>query len=368
MSRLRPFGTASLVVLAVAACSGCTDLLPGRAATGTVTVQPGAAALCVGDSQPFTARVLDDSGAVVASPSLLWSSSTPRVAIIDPATGMALALDTGTTQITATSGRTRSAAVTLNVPADLIAEFVPDSVVLAPGDTMTLGTRLRRASGGLAPSRAAAITPFTTGVASLTTSGFLTAIAPGRVGLSLSACGHQGGGAADVFAPPDAATGKAYLWLSGSQEVRVRVGARVIGFTRSGGAPAFQVVGPPGSTSRFFLYEDTAAMTGAGAYALDSLLTSEVTDSLPCRPPRPFATYTDQTNLARITLLLGLGGDSLHVTTFTPQAGYTAVSGRMRFRMRGEVNGALGPGGAPDTLAAVLTFSAPLVDTTGVCP
>jgi len=122
------------------------------------------------------------------------------------------------------------------------------------------------------------------------------------------------------------------------------------------------------NSPRVFLYEDTVRLAGVGAYALDSLNSAEATSTLACQPPRPFADYTDTTNIARLTLLFGLRGDSLHVTTFESRSGYTAVSGRMMFRMRGAVNGGLGPGGAPDTLAAVYTFSAPMVDTAGVCP
>ncbi len=349
--------------MALSASSACTDRLP-LGTTGTVTVAPSAAALCVGDSLAFTARVLDDSGHPVASPPLLWSSSAPQVVSIDPVDGVARALATGSTQITASSRGARSAPAGLDVPADLRPEFVPDSVVLAPGDTITLGVRLRRASGGALPSHTPVITPFSSRVASLDATGLVTAKDTGRASLALTVCGQAGGGAADVFIPPDSLTGSSYLWLSGAAELRVRLPAQAIDFTRTGGGPAFQVVAPPGNPSRFFLYEDTVSLAGAGTYALDSLKSTEVTSTLACQPPRPFAMYTDQ---AAVTLLFGLRGASAQVTTFTSQAP-RAVSGRMIFRVRGSVNGQLGPGGGPDTLAAIYTFSVPLVSVANVCP
>ncbi len=363
--RFRGARTGALAVLALAASSGCADLLPLR---GTVTVQPGAAALCVGDSLAFTAQVLDSSGHLVSSPQLLWSSSAPQVASVDPSSGMAHALSTGSTQITAASGGGRSAPAALAVPADLVPEFVPDSVVLAPGDTMTLGVRLRRRSTGPVPNRTPVIAPFDSSVASLNAAGLVTAKVAGRAGLSLAACGQQGGGAVDVFTPPDSVTGLAYLWLSGAKELRVRLPVRALNFTRTGGGPAFQVVGPVNNTTRFFLYEDTVPLTGPGAYALDSLKSSEVTQVLACQPPRPFAMYTDQANVSQLTQLFGLHGAAAQLTSFAPQNGYKAVSGRLVFRMRGEVSGQLGPGGGADTLAAIYTFSAPLVSWAGVCP
>ena len=363
--RLRPAARhAALAVAALAAAVGCKDMLP----FGTVTVSPPTAALCVGDSLAFTAQVLDNSGNPVASPRVLWTSSAPQAVTIDPARGVAHAVATGSARITASSGGATSAPATLDVPADLVPEFVPDSVVLAPGDTMTLGVRLRRVSAGLVPAHVPLIAPSSGPVATQDASGLVTAKAAGSAGLSLSACGHQGAGGVTVFDPPDSVSGWAYLWLSGAGEVRARLPARAGNFARTGGGPGFQVVSPFDNPSRFFLYEDTVALAAAGAFPLDSLRTTEVTDSLACRPPRPFAMFTDQTSPAAVTLLFGLRGDSLHVTTFVRHTGFAAVSGRMLFRMRGEVAGQLGPGGSPDTLAAVYTFSAPLVTWGGVCP
>jgi len=348
-------------LLALAAAAACADTLP----RGTVSVQPGSAALCVGDSLAFTAEVRDNAGQVVASPQLLWSSSAPQVVTIDPARGVAHALATGSTSITAAYLGARSPAATLDVPADLVPEFVPDSVVLAPGDTMTMGVRLRRVSGGPVPGRTPVVTAFDSAVAGITAAGLLTAKAAGRVGLSLTACGHQGGGAADVFDPPDSVTGLAYLWLSGHHELRARLGARVINFARSGGLPAVEI---GDSATRAFAYVDTVALAGPATLPLDSLNSQELASGLQCHPPRPFATYTDATSLLQPTALFSLRLGSATATRYTPRPGYAAVSGRMVFRMRGIVNGQLGPGGGPDSLAAIYTFSAPAVSRSGVCP
>ena len=347
----------------LAACSG-----GGEGPGYTVTVQPGSSALCVGDSLAFTAQVTNGSGQVVSPASLAWASSAPQVVTIDAARGVAHALATGSTQITASSGGARSAPATLDVPADLVPQLVPDSVVLAPGDTMTLGVRLRRASSGPVPGHTPVITPSSTRVASIDASGLVTAKDTGRASFAVGACGQTGGGAADVFTPPDSATGLAYLWLSGAKELRLRLPARAFNLTLSNGGPSFQVAGQI-SRSRGFVYEDTVRLAATGAFPLDSLLRAEATDSLlQCRPPRPFAAYLDVTSLLQSTQLYGLAGDSLHVTGFTPRAGYVAVSGWMRFRMRGLINTQFTSGAAPDTLAAIYTFSAPLKDTLAACP
>ena len=334
----------------------------GTGPSYTVTVQPTSAAMCVGDNLAFTSLVLDGSGHPVAGAAPSWSSGTPQVASIDPASGVAHAIATGTTGIVATYGGARSSAATLDVPADLVPQFVPDTVVLAPGDTMTLRVRLRRASSGPVPAgHVPAITPGNGAVASIDASGLVTAKTAGRAPLALSACGQQGGGAADVFSPSDSVTGSGYLWLSGAAELRVRLPARGLNFARTGGAPAFQIVAPGGTATRFFLYEDTVRLSAPGPFPLDSLLTGEVTTNLACAPPRPFAMYADQPAL---TLLLGLHGGTTTVTTFASRGSYAVISGRTQTRMRGAVPGS----SRVDTLQAVFTFSAPLKDTLNVCP
>lgn len=360
----RPRVRCSLLgALALAACSGGGG--GGEGPGITVTVQPTAAALCVGDSLTLSGQVHDGSGNLVPTAVLAWSSSAPQTVSVDPTRGVAHALATGSTSITATSSGVHSAPAALDVPADLLPEFVPDSLVLAPGDTMTLGVRLRRASAGLVPNHVPVITPSTGAVASLTAGGLVTAKAAGRASLSLAACGQQGGGAVDVYVPPDSVTGMAYLWLSGIREVRARLPARVINFTRTGGKPGVDI-GNAGT--RAFTYVDTVALAGTGPLALDSLNSSEVASGLQCHPPRPFATYVDATSLITPTSVFSLRGGTVRITSYTSPAGLVAVSGRMVFRMRGLVAGQLGPGAGPDTVAAVLTFSAPLTDSVGACP
>jgi hypothetical protein len=360
MTTRHAVAAAACLSVALTACSngdGITQPKP------TVTIQPASAVLCVGDSVTFSADVRDANGQPLSGVALTWSSSAPDVIDIG-ASGVGHALRTGSSNVTATAtaeGVTSNTA-TLDVPADLVAELVPDSLVLAPNDTMTLGVRLRRTSGGALPAHTPVLAPYDSTVASLDATGLVHAKAAGRAGLSVSACGIQGRGAVDVVSPSDAVSGSSYLWLSGPAQLRVRLPGRLVNFTRTGGGPAFQVFGVVGNNVRGFVYEDTVQLSGTGTFPVDSLNTSEVNSGLGCAPPRPFATYGDQ---AQVTTLLSLMSGSLAVTSFTSQSGYTAVSGRMSFRMRGVVGGDFT---RVDTLTAIYTFSAPLVDSTGACP
>jgi hypothetical protein len=344
------------LAVCIAALAACDNAGPG----GTIVINPATAALCIGDSLAFTAKVVDVRGDTVSTSQVRWSSSAPEAVAIDPASGVARALAFGSAQITAMSGSATSAKPgQLDVPSDLSPEFVPDTVVLAPSDTFTLGVRLRRLSAGPVPSRTPAIAPLDATVARLDATGLVTAKAPGTATFSLAACGFTGHGAARVYTPPDSVTGLGYLWLSGPFERRVSFGTVAWNLTLSSKKPAFQVYSGAGRTTRQFAYEDTLRLTGVGAFPVDSLLSTQA-PTAECSPPGPFAVYSDPVP----TALVSLRGGSAAVTTYMQLAGYRVIAGRVVTRMRGTV----GSNPAVDTLQAIYTFSAPLRDTTTACP
>ncbi len=356
-----PHRLTAALTLALAACSGGGGGGENPDLVHAITVAPAAAAVCVGDTLRFTAVATNDAGARLDGVAFHWISSAPNAVTVD-STGLARAVALGATAITASAQGVTSSGAGLDVPGDLVPEFVPDSAVLAPGDTMTFDVRLRRLSAGPVPQHRPVFTPFDSTAASLAASGLVTAKAVGRVSPALSACGFQGGGAVDVFTPT-ATAGSAYLWLSGPVEWRVRLPVRLFNYPRTGGGPAFQIasrVGLVNPPSQFFFYVDTVNLAGRGVLPIDSIATTQVPSNPACSPPRGFALYESGSQ----TLTFSLRAGSLSVTSFAAQSGYTAVSGRASLRLRGQVAG----GTTLDTLRAIYTFSAPLVDTTGVCP
>ncbi len=357
-SRTSPILAASAACL-LAACSGSKE---GGTGVAVVAVDPPLTALCVGDSLTFAAHLLDASGDTVPGAPVRWTSSAPQFVSVDSVSGVAHAVAFGTAQITATAGALRSATPgRLDVPSDLVAETVPDTAVLAPGDTFTLGARLRRLSAGPVPSRTPAIAPLDTAPASITAQGLVTAKAAGTATFSLSGCGFAGQGAAQVYAPPDSLTGTGYLWASGPAELRVRLATEAFNFVLLNQKPAVQLFGSAAANKINYAYEDTLRLSGTGTLALDSLRSDEISNSLPCAPPRPFAIYGDASAL---TTLLSMHGGSAAVTSYVQHTGWVAVSGRVVVGMRGY----LGISSHLDTLRTIFTFSVPLRDSTGACP
>lgn len=357
-----PPRAASLLVVSAALLAACSGSKEGGTGVAVVTVDPRSVALCIGDSLTFSAHLLDASGGTVTGSQVRWTSSAPQAVAVDSVSGVARALAFGSAQITASVGTLRSATPgRLDVPSDLLAQLVPDTVVLAPGDTFTLGARFGRVSTGPVPGRVPAIAPLDTAPAGITATGLVTAKAAGTATFSVSGCGFTGQGAAQVYTPPDSLGGAGYFWASGPAELRVRLRSVGVNFVLLNTKPAVQLFGSAAANKINYAYEDTLHLSGTGTLALDSLRSDEISNALPCAPPRPFAIYGDASAL---TTLLSMHGGSAAVTSYVQHTGWAAVSGRVVVGMRGY----LGIGSHLDTLRTVFTFSVPLRDSTNACP
>jgi hypothetical protein len=102
-----------------------TDLVAG------LTISPEEAALAPGETQQFTASLVNGQNQAVTAQSLSWTSADEAVATVD-ADGLATALAPGTTIITATSGA-------LSASATLVVEEAGSSF-LVPGDTEAIAS------------------------------------------------------------------------------------------------------------------------------------------------------------------------------------------------------------------------------------
>jgi hypothetical protein len=118
-------------LLLVAACGGGGDpVVPDVAPTVTVSASGGSGTVAAGASVPLVARVTDKRARVVAAPTVVWSSSTPTVAVVSPQ-GVVTATTVGATTISATSlGVVGSFTITVTAgaPAKLVVRTQPVDV------------------------------------------------------------------------------------------------------------------------------------------------------------------------------------------------------------------------------------------------
>ncbi len=174
----------------------------------TISIQSAGVSLAVGDSVTLSVTVLDASGAVVDSAPLAWSSSNPGVATVTNGTVKGVAA--GTAQVTATSG-TASSSVTVTVTALSTAPAPVASVTVSPssssiqqGATVQLAATTKDASGTVVTGRTITWSSSDAGIATVSSTGFVTAVAAGSAIITATSEGVNGAAAVGVTVPAQA--------------------------------------------------------------------------------------------------------------------------------------------------------------------
>lgn len=174
----------------------------------SVAVAPTSGSIVTGGTMSLTAITYDASGNALSNRAVVWASSAPQVATVDNA-GKVTAVASGTATITATSeGKVGSAQITVTPPAPTpVASVVvtPGSKSLSIGGTVTLAATTLDASGKTLTGRAVTWATSNASIATVTTSGVVTAIGAGTATITATSGGQSGTATITVTAPsPDA--------------------------------------------------------------------------------------------------------------------------------------------------------------------
>ncbi|WP_309673042.1 Ig-like domain-containing protein, partial [Gemmatimonas sp.] len=193
-SSVQSVATVSATGLVTTLAPGRTNILAsalGEIAVGALTVSapsiatisltPATATLTVGSSAPLAAVVRDNAGNVLTGRILSWSSLSPGVASVSQG-GVVTAVSAGTATISVTSeGRSATAAVTVTpVPVSSIV-LTPAAGTVQPGSQLPLTATVRDAAGNVLSNRTVVWSSGTPTLASVSTTGVVTGIAPGAV-------------------------------------------------------------------------------------------------------------------------------------------------------------------------------------------
>src|SRR5687768_16681278 len=158
----------------------------------TVRVSPSSRGLLVGQTLQLTAEPLDAQGAVLPGRPVAFTTSNATVATVTTA-GLVTALAPGGTIITATS-EGKSTVATITVASVPVASVVltPSSSELVVGQTTQLQAEPRVANGQPLTGRVVAWSSSAGQVASVSSTGLVTAISPGTATISAAADGKAG--------------------------------------------------------------------------------------------------------------------------------------------------------------------------------
>ena len=158
---------------------GTAAVLVQNAAVSSVTISQGAPQLFVGDSRDFMLSIRDAAGSEITGRTVQWSSSAPSVAVVS-STGRVRAVAPGAAVITATvDGVSGSASVSvLPVPVATVSVSLTASTLL-PGQTTNAVAVARSQAGETLTGRVVTWTSLTPAVATVSTTGVVTALSNG---------------------------------------------------------------------------------------------------------------------------------------------------------------------------------------------
>jgi uncharacterized protein YjdB len=159
--------------------SGTSTITVSPVPVGIVVVQPGHDSLTIGTSRQFAAVTEDSLGGVLTGRVVTWGSSDPTTANVSP-TGLVTALKLGTATITATSeGKNGTSPVLVaKVPVGNLT-VAPPSKALLVTQTAALTPTVKDSLGTVVTDRVVTWGSNNTAVATVSSAGVLTAVAPG---------------------------------------------------------------------------------------------------------------------------------------------------------------------------------------------
>jgi len=187
------------------------------APVATVAVALNAGSLTAGQTTQASATLRDASGNVLTGRSITWSSSNAAVATVS-STGVVTSVAAGSAQIVATSeGQTGAATLTVNAPAPAPVASVAvalSSGSLTIGQTTQATATMRDASGNVLSGRSVSWTSSAPSVATVNSSGVVTAVAAGTAQIVATSEGQSGNATITVNAPAPAPVASVTVALS----------------------------------------------------------------------------------------------------------------------------------------------------------
>ena len=201
-----------LVTAISAGTATITATSEGRSATAAITVNlrpasaiivsPEAVTLFAGQTVQLSALVTDDRGQVLSGKQVAFTSSSNAIASVS-GQGIVTAVSAGTATITATSeGATGQATITVAPDPVAAVEINPSTASILVGGTTQLTAIARNVSGQALSGRPVFWTSSSPTLASVSSTGVVTGIAPGNAVIIASIEGKQASATVTVRAAP----------------------------------------------------------------------------------------------------------------------------------------------------------------------
>ena len=187
----RKLGTVQ-VAASTSGRSGFAQITVTAIPVATLQIVPGNKALLVEESFQFNAQVRDVSGRLLTDRPVTWSSNNEGVATVS-ATGLVTALSPGGAIITATSeGKSAPSSVTVSAIPVATVRVSPATLSLVDGQTAQLQAEPLDAQGQPLVDRVILWSTSNASIATVTSTGLVTAHVPGTVVITATCEGQRG--------------------------------------------------------------------------------------------------------------------------------------------------------------------------------
>ena len=181
---------------------------PPPVPVAAVAVSPSSPSVQAGSTLQLSAVTSDAAGNVLTGRTIAWSSNATSIANVS-ASGLVTALAAGSAIVTATSeGKTGTSSVTVTTPPPVPVATVtvsPAAPSVQVGSTVQLSAVARDASGNVLTGRTVTWTSSNTTLASVSTSGLVSALVAGTVTITAN-CGGVNGTSSVTVTPPASPT------------------------------------------------------------------------------------------------------------------------------------------------------------------
>jgi uncharacterized protein YjdB len=182
--------------------TGTGEVTVTNVAVGSVAIQPPTPTIVVGSTVQMTVTLRDVNGTVVTGRVVSWSSSNVNVATVS-ASGLVTGLAPGTSVINATSeGKSATAVVTVTPVPVATVTLSPTTASIRVTATTTLTPTVKDANGVVVTNRVIAWTSSDTTLATVTSSGVVTGVAPGTATITATSEGKSGSASITVSKIP----------------------------------------------------------------------------------------------------------------------------------------------------------------------
>jgi len=198
-------GSASIVATSEGNTSAATVTVaaPPPAPVATVSLAAASTSLLIGQTTQLTVTLKDASGNVLTGRTIGLTSSNTSLATVSP-TGVVTAVGVGTPTITATSeGMSGSIGFTITAPVAPVAVVIVTAPTLSAtvGQTVQMTSTLKDAAGNVLTGRSVAWSSSSPSVASVSSTGLVTALNAGSTNIVATSEGKSGSAALSVTAP-----------------------------------------------------------------------------------------------------------------------------------------------------------------------